>query len=119
MKAAALAVVIMGALIIVATAWLLIGSYRDMRSVPQPLNPVQGTSTNTSTNSVQANQPTNMKLTSTAFQNNQNLPAKYTCDGEGVNPPLQISDVPSNAKSLVLILDDPDAPSGDFVHWTV
>lgn len=60
-----------------------------------------------------------MKITSTAFQHNGNLPSKYTCDGQGINPPLAFSEVPANAKSLVLISDDPDAPSGTFVHWTL
>ena len=60
-----------------------------------------------------------MKIESTAFKDNKLIPPKYTCDGEGVNPPLVISDVPENAKSLVLIVDDPDAPRGTFVHWIV
>ena len=60
-----------------------------------------------------------MQITSPAFQNNGMLPKDYSCDGAGVNPPLQFSDVPADAKSLVLIVDDPDAPMGNFVHWVV
>ena len=58
-----------------------------------------------------------MKITSTAFTADAALPAKYTCDGDNVNPPLQISSVPAETKSLLLIVDDPDAPHGDWVHW--
>lgn len=60
-----------------------------------------------------------MRLVSKVFQNNGPIPAKYTCDGEDVNPPLLISDVPEKAKSLVLIVDDPDSPSGTWTHWIV
>jgi len=61
----------------------------------------------------------NMKIESSAFRQNEAIPSKYTCDGENVNPPLKFSRVPEDAKSLVLIVDDPDAPSGTWVHWTV
>lgn len=60
-----------------------------------------------------------MEIQSAVFKNNKLIPSKYTCDGENVNPPLLLSDVPENAKSLVLIVDDPDASSGAFVHWIV
>lgn len=50
-----------------------------------------------------------MRLTSFAFEHNGKMPAKYTCDGENINPPLNISDIPADAKSLALIMDDPDA----------
>ncbi|OGE86606.1 MAG: hypothetical protein A3J48_01540 [Candidatus Doudnabacteria bacterium RIFCSPHIGHO2_02_FULL_46_11] len=60
-----------------------------------------------------------MKLESTAFENNGTIPSKYTCDGVEVSPPLRISGVPENAKTLALIVDDPDAPNGTFLHWMV
>ena len=61
-----------------------------------------------------------MKITSPAFQNNMNIPEKFTCDGEGINPALEIMDVPAGAKSLALIVDDPDAAGpGGFVHWVI
>lgn len=60
-----------------------------------------------------------MKITSAAFPEEQNIPAQYTCTGKGINPALTFSDVPRDAESLVLIMDDPDAPMGTFVHWVV
>lgn len=60
-----------------------------------------------------------MKILSRAFNNNGLIPTKYTCNGENINPPLEIVDVPENAKSMVLIVDDPDAPMGNWSHWVV
>ncbi len=60
-----------------------------------------------------------MQISSPVFQNNSMLPKDYSCDGANVNPPLVFSDVPKEAKSLAFIVDDPDAPIGNFVHWVV
>jgi Raf kinase inhibitor-like YbhB/YbcL family protein len=60
-----------------------------------------------------------MKLTSSVFDHNGMIPIRYTCEGEEVSPPLTISDPPSGTESLALIVQDPDAPSGDFVHWLI
>ena len=58
-----------------------------------------------------------MTITSTAFQDGEEIPAEYGYDGRNVNPPLTFSEVPVEAKSLVLIVEDPDAPGGVFAHW--
>lgn len=60
-----------------------------------------------------------MRIISSAFKNNEQIPQKYTCDGADVNPPLQFYEIPAGTVSLVLIVDDPDAPSGTWVHWVV
>ena len=63
-----------------------------------------------------------MKIESPIFVHNENIPAKYTADGEDINPPLTISEIPEETKSLVLIVDDPDAQKVvgyTWVHWVV
>jgi Raf kinase inhibitor-like YbhB/YbcL family protein len=60
-----------------------------------------------------------MKITSSAFQEGGSIPPKFTCDGGDSSPPLRIAEIPSDAKTLALIVDDPDAPSGLFTHWIV
>lgn len=65
-----------------------------------------------------------MKLTSQAFKDQGIIPSKYTCEGMNINPPLEFSEVPIEAKSLVLIMDDPDVPSEVrpdrmYDHWVL
>ena len=60
-----------------------------------------------------------MKLTSRAFAEGGLIPRKYTCDGENISPPLDWSGIPTSTKTLVLIVDDPDAPAKTWVHWVV
>ncbi|MEQ8968132.1 MAG: YbhB/YbcL family Raf kinase inhibitor-like protein [Azospirillaceae bacterium] len=60
-----------------------------------------------------------MTLTSTAFGDGERIPVRHTCDGRDVSPSMAWSGVPKNAKSLVLICDDPDAPRNTFAHWAV
>jgi|SRR3989338_2058096 len=60
-----------------------------------------------------------LKLTSYAFKHNEIIPSKYTCDGSDINPPLKIDGLPEDTRSLALIVDDPDAPMGIWVHWVV
>ena len=60
-----------------------------------------------------------LSVTSTAFEHNKLIPTKYTCEGDNVNPPLTIENIPDGTKSTVLIVDDPDAPMGTWDHWTV
>jgi len=58
-------------------------------------------------------------ITSPAFEHGGFIPKKYTCDGDDVNPPLKIEGIPEGTRSLVLIVDDPDAPRGTWDHWIV
>ena len=60
-----------------------------------------------------------MTLSSSAFTNNTRIPVGLTCSGDDKSPALSLRGVPSAAKSLALIVKDPDAPSGDFVHWVI
>jgi hypothetical protein len=60
-----------------------------------------------------------MQLTSPAFAHGGGIPPRYTCQGQNVNPELEIKDVPPGCRSLALIMDDPDAPGGTWDHWLV
>jgi Raf kinase inhibitor-like YbhB/YbcL family protein len=60
-----------------------------------------------------------LTVSSPVFKHNGTIPAKYTCDGLNVNPPVLIEHVPAGTKSLALIVDDPDAPAGIWAHWVL
>jgi len=60
-----------------------------------------------------------LTVTSPSFVEGAYIPSKFTCVGENINPEISVSGIPPEAKSLALIMDDPDAPSGDFVHWVM
>ena len=60
-----------------------------------------------------------IKITSPAFEDGGMIPAKYTCDGSDISPPLGWENIPADAESIALICDDPDAPMGTFVHWVM
>jgi Raf kinase inhibitor-like YbhB/YbcL family protein len=60
-----------------------------------------------------------LEITSPAFADQEFIPVQYTCDGINVNPPLKIGHIPDEAKSLAIIVEDPDAPSKTWIHWLV
>lgn len=58
-------------------------------------------------------------LSSTAFESGATIPARFTCDGEDISPPLRWTGAPGGTTAYALIVDDPDAPRGDFIHWVL
>jgi len=60
-----------------------------------------------------------MKINCSKFNDKERIPKKYTCDGKDISPPLEISDIPEEAKYISIIMDDPDAPGGTFDHWII
>lgn len=60
-----------------------------------------------------------MQVTSPAFAEGEFIPRRYTCDGDDLSPPLEWLDVPSGARSMAVVCDDPDAPAGTWVHWVI
>lgn len=62
-------------------------------------------------------QTASLTVSSDAFSEGGKIPIVYTCDGENINPPLMLANLPENTGSIAIIVDDPDAPLGTFVHW--
>jgi len=65
------------------------------------------------------NKKMEIKLSSSAFTEGEFIPVKFSCEGENISPQLQWNGAPKNTKSFAIIVDDPDAPGGDFVHWVI
>jgi Raf kinase inhibitor-like YbhB/YbcL family protein len=60
-----------------------------------------------------------IEVSSAAFSESEAIPIQYTCDGANVSPPLRWGGIPKNSRSLAIICEDPDAPSGVFIHWVI
>jgi len=60
-----------------------------------------------------------LDVSSSAFSEGQSIPEKYTCDGQNVSPPIKWTGAPANTRSIAIICEDPDAPSGNFTHWVL
>jgi Raf kinase inhibitor-like YbhB/YbcL family protein len=63
------------------------------------------------------NKTQGLEVRSVAFSQNGHIPTRFTCEGEDINPPLEISNIPETTKTLAIIVEDPDAPRGVFDHW--
>ena len=102
---------------------LLTGCVED-EGIPTPTTPIP-TTPSPSPASISTPSPAavplqmQMTLSSPEFENGALIPARFTCDGNDINPTLRIENVPAGTKSLALILEDPDAPRGTWVHWIV
>ncbi len=89
---------------------LVASGCRSGRSAAPPTEPAPAAA---------AKQAASFTLTSTVFAQGESIPVRYTCDGEDISPPLQWDDLPEGTQSLALIMDDPDAPAGTWVHWVL
>ncbi len=65
------------------------------------------------------NQSPEIKVTSVAFQQGQPIPRQYTCAGVNISPPLEWSGLPKTARTIAIVVNDPDAPGGTWVHWVL
>jgi hypothetical protein len=99
------------ALLLVIAALIIAGVYFFPRKATEPKEEAPKSSESVTS--------TNMQIKSPTFSQGESIPKKYSCQGEDISPPLQFEDVPKDAESLALIVDDPDAPGQTFVHWTV
>lgn len=106
-------------IIVVGIGLLLKRGNNQLAQPPTAQPPITAVVDNSDVSNQNISNSNTMKLNSLSFTENESISAKFTCDGENVNPQLTVSGVPDTAKSLVLVMDDPDAPSGTWTHWTV
>ena len=88
-------------------------------STPQPSATVVAESETTATETTATEATMSLTLTSDAFANGQSIPAKYSCVGKNISPALAWNEPPAGTQSFALIVDDPDAPMGTWVHWVL
>lgn len=123
MKTKIIILVVLGC-VVFGLSTVLVGYFLGKDLVSSSVATIDSIASQASITTSTAKTYTSMTLHSSAFANNQPLPADYTCDGSGVNPPLEFSAVPKNAKSLALIVEDQDVPKsirtdGLWYHWLV
>ncbi len=106
------------AVFLVASAMLAAGSCaRQTAPEPPAVEPPTGPAVGSG--SAEGNQATGWQLSSSAFADAAEIPADYTCSGKDVSPPLAWTDPPEGTVQLALTCSDPDAPSGEWVHWII
>jgi Raf kinase inhibitor-like YbhB/YbcL family protein len=99
---------------LILTSIILVSCTSSATSTPQ------SPAVSTPTSEIPATEATmSLTLTSDAFANGQSIPAKYSCVGKNISPALAWDEPPAGTKSLALIVDDPDAPMGTWVHWVL
>lgn len=101
--------------ILLAAGSVLIAACGGSATTEMPLSPTNDPGGEAATSEEEPSMT--FELTSPAFDQGDSIPTPYTCDGENKSPPLHWAQVPQDANSLALIMDDPDAPSGTYVHW--
>jgi len=99
------------------TNFLNVGILTGLSMTGEPSNQISEGKQDASLNSDRS--INTLEVTSKSFAENNYIPGQFTCDGENINPELKIGNIPKETKSLVLIVDDPDAPVKTWVHWIV
>jgi hypothetical protein len=107
------------AILAAGATFLLIEGRDPFLRIKKDIPSAVGIDQNTNTGNANEVSPTTMTISSPFFKHNGGLYINATCGGKGVNPPLEIGETPKGAKSLALIVSDPDAPGGTFYHWLV